>query len=57
MRLHATKYGKVNMHCIYMDEIKYMILNLICLVVSFETIYYTPKTNTCSPSYDFKKIT
>ena len=44
------------MHYIYMDEMKYMILDLIRLVVSFETVYYTPKTDTCNPSYDFQKI-
>lgn len=29
---------------------------MIHLVVSFETIYYTLKTSTCSLSYDFQKI-
>ena len=56
LRLHTTKYGKVNTHYIYINEMEYMILDLICLVVSFETVYYTPKTNTCSSSYDFRKI-
>ena len=35
---------------------KYTILDLIRLIVSFEMVYYTLKTDTCNPSYDFWKI-
>ena len=35
---------------------EYMILDLICLVVSFETVYYTPKTDIYSSSYGFRNI-
>ena len=38
------------------DFMEYMILDLICLVVSFETVYYTPKTDIYSSSYGFRNI-
>ena len=32
------------------------IMGFVHLVARIETVYYTPKTNACSLSYDFRKV-
>ena len=38
------------------DRMEYTMLHLICLVASFEMVYYIPKMDTCNSNYEFRKI-